>query len=90
MVSGARLGYFVAPAVLENTPPDRKVVCDKIFGPIVCAQPFANDAVYCLAASVWTRNGSTAHKPASRIRSGAVWINCHDVFDASLLFGGYK
>ena len=39
---------------------------------------------------MWTRNGGTAHKLASRIRSGTVWINCHNVFDASLPFGGYK
>jgi delta 1-pyrroline-5-carboxylate dehydrogenase len=68
---------------------------------VVCAQPFdnddldriakeVNDTIYGLAASVWTRNIGTAHKLASRIRSGTVWINCHNVFDASLPFGGYK
>ena len=103
-VGGSRvgnLGYFVAPTVLENTTPDMKVVREEIFGPVVCTQPFgdddldaiakqANDTIYGLAASVWTRNGGTAHKLASRIRSGTVWINCHNVFDASLPFGGYK
>ena len=103
-VGGSRvgnLGYFVAPTVLENTSPDMKVVREEIFGPVVCAQPFgdddldaiakqANDTIYGLAASVWTKNGGTAHRLASRIRSGTVWINCHNVFDASLPFGGYK
>jgi phenylacetaldehyde dehydrogenase len=103
-VGGSRvgnLGYFVAPTVLENTRPDMKVITEEIFGPVVCAQPFgdddfetiakrANDTIYGLAASVWTRNGGTAHKLANRIRSGTVWINCHNVFDASLPFGGYK
>ena len=95
------LGYFVAPTVLEKTTPDMKVIQEEIFGPVVCALPFdendletiakrANDTIYGLAASVWTANGSTAHKLASRIRSGTVWINCHNVFDASLPFGGYK
>jgi phenylacetaldehyde dehydrogenase len=95
------LGYFVAPTVLEKTTPNMKVIQEEIFGPVVCATPFddndldviakrANDTIYGLAASVWTANGSTAHKLASRIRSGTVWINCHNVFDASLPFGGYK
>ncbi|WP_158926143.1 aldehyde dehydrogenase family protein [Acidisphaera sp. S103] len=95
------LGYFVAPTVLEKTTPDMKVIREEIFGPVVCATPFddndldaiakrANDTIYGLAASVWTANGGTAHKLASRIRSGTVWINCHNVFDASLPFGGYK
>ncbi len=59
---------------------------------MVCAKPFddddldriarlANDTIYGLAASVWTRNGGTAHKLAARIRSGTVWINCHNFDD---------
>jgi phenylacetaldehyde dehydrogenase len=94
-------GYFVQPTVLVDAKPDMAVVREEIFGPVVCAQRFsdedldqvarvANDTVYGLAASVWTSNVSTAHKMARRIRSGTVWINCHNVFDASLPFGGYK
>ncbi len=94
-------GYFVQPTVLTNTKPDMKVVREEIFGPVVCAESFsdadldrvareANDTNFGLAASVWTRDLSTAHKMARRIRSGTVWINCHNVFDASLPFGGYK
>jgi phenylacetaldehyde dehydrogenase len=95
------LGYFVAPTVFENTKPDMKIITEEIFGPVVCATRFndddldriakeANDTSYGLAASVWSRDGGTAHKLAQRIRSGTVWINCHNVFDASLPFGGYK
>jgi phenylacetaldehyde dehydrogenase len=94
-------GYFVQPTVLTHTKPDMKVVREEIFGPVVCAESFsdadldrvaheANNTVFGLASSIWTRDLSTAHKMARRIRSGTVWINCHNVFDASLPFGGYK
>jgi phenylacetaldehyde dehydrogenase len=94
-------GYFVQPTVLTRTTPEMKVVREEIFGPVVCAVPFsdadldriareANNTEYGLAASVWTRDVSIANKMAKRIRSGTVWINCHNVFDAALPFGGYK
>ena len=94
-------GYFVSPTVLIDTTPQMQVVREEIFGPVVCAQPFddddidriarqANDTIYGLAASIWTRDGGLAHKLARRIRSGTVWINCHNVFDPALPFGGYK
>ena len=78
-----------------------KLVKEEIFGPVVCAQPFsdenlekiaveANNTNFGLAASIWTSNISVAHKLAAKIRSGTVWINCHNIFDASLPFGGYK
>ncbi len=99
--SGVERGYFVRPTVLTNTTPKMKVVKEEIFGPVVCAVPFndadldailkrANDTEYGLAASVWTENLSLAHKVARGIRAGTVWVNCHNVFDASLPFGGYK
>jgi phenylacetaldehyde dehydrogenase len=94
-------GYFVQPTVLTKTKPDMKVVREEIFGPVVCAQPItdedleaiareANNTPYGLAASVWGRNISKANKLAKRVRACTVWINCHNVFDASLPFGGYK
>lgn len=92
-------GYFVEPTVLVNTNSTMKVIQEEIFGPVVCAEPFtnvedviakANDNIYGLAAAVWTKDLSKGHRIAAQLRAGTVWINCHNVFDASLPFGGYK
>jgi len=92
-------GYFVEPTVITNVNPSMKIVREEIFGPVVVAAPFqslddiaaaANDSEYGLGAGIWTQDISKAHALAKKLRAGTVWINCYNVFDASLPFGGYK
>ena len=102
VVGGGRFGdqgFFIEPTVLTNTHGQMKVVREEIFGPVVVAAPFsdldeiaaqANDTEYGLGAGIWTKDISKAHALAKKLRAGTVWINCYNVFDASLPFGGYK
>ncbi len=94
-----RPGYFVQPTVLKNASEEMSVVREEIFGPVVAAMPFsdeaelvgqANNTAYGLAAGIWTRDISKAHRFAKAVKAGSVWINCYSVFDAALPFGGYK
>jgi len=92
-------GFFYSPTVLTNTRPEMAVVREEIFGPVVVADRFgdvadivevANDSIYGLSAGIWTSDISKAHRVAKALQAGTVWINCFNVLDASLPFGGYK
>jgi phenylacetaldehyde dehydrogenase len=102
VVGGNRIGdrgYFVEPTILTGARPGMKVVDEEIFGPVVCAMPFdeldqvatqMNQTTYGLAGAVWTKDVSKAHRMARAMKAGTVWINCYNIFDAALPFGGYK
>ena len=92
-------GYFVSPTVITDSRDDMSIVREEIFGPVVVADPFddpeeiiarGNDSTYGLAAGIWTRDIAKAHRTAARLRAGTVWVNCYNIFDAALPFGGYK
>tara|TARA_R110002073_G_scaffold321275_2_gene497311 strand:+ start:2590 stop:4095 length:1506 start_codon:yes stop_codon:yes gene_type:complete len=92
-------GYFIEPTVLGNTTRDMKVVREEIFGPVVCVQRYsdvseipalANDTVYGLGASIWTRDVGNIINIVPKIKSGTVWVNCHNILDIAMPFGGYK
>ncbi|QLL06514.1 aldehyde dehydrogenase family protein [Mycobacterium vicinigordonae] len=92
-------GFYVEPTVLVDVDDTMSVVREEIFGPVVVALPFnaadgpvgaANDSEYGLAAGIWTRDISRAHRTARQIKAGSVWINCYNAFDSAIPFGGYK
>ncbi|WAT16872.1 aldehyde dehydrogenase family protein [Aurantiacibacter sp. MUD11] len=92
-------GYYVNPTILTDVNPQMSVVREEIFGPVVVAQRFedldevvkdANDTQYGLAAGVWTKDVTAAHKIAARLQAGTVWVNTHAMIDTAIPFGGYK
>jgi phenylacetaldehyde dehydrogenase len=94
-----RTGYFVHPTVLAEVTSDMRLYQEEIFGPVVAVTPFddddeavamANDTVYGLAASAWTRDVAHAHRLAKRIDAGTVSINCQMMWDPAMPFGGFK
>ncbi|WP_422367388.1 aldehyde dehydrogenase family protein [Pelagibius sp.] len=101
-LTGERLdrpGYFLSPTVMTGTRESMRVVQEEIFGPVLAAAPFdteeeaielANGTPFGLAASIWTENLSAAHQLAAQVQSGIVWVNCHNLFDPNLPFGGVK
>jgi acyl-CoA reductase-like NAD-dependent aldehyde dehydrogenase len=99
--AGAELanGYFVEPTVFDKVEDEMTIAREEIFGPVVAALPFesveevaarANRSIYGLAAGVWTNDVKQAHKMAALLKSGVVWVNTYNQFDAAAPFGGYK
>ena len=93
-------GYFVEPTVLTDTTPDDEGrprgdlrpggVRDPVQRPTRTRSTPATTPATASPPGVWTRDITKAHRIAHRLRAGTVWINCYNVFDAALPFGGYK
>ena len=92
-------GYFMPPTVFDQVRPDMRIAREEIFGPVVTTIPFrtldevmnlSNSTSYGLAGGIWTRDLQKAHQAARALQSGVVWVNCYNVFDPAMPFGGYK
>ncbi len=94
-----RDGFFIEPTIITGVGPKCRVNCEEVFGPVVTVTPFdtedevvesANATQYGLAATLWTKDITRAHRVAEQLECGTVWINCWLVRDLRVPFGGMK
>jgi acyl-CoA reductase-like NAD-dependent aldehyde dehydrogenase len=92
-------GYWYPPTVLAPVSNSDRAAREEIFGPVACVIPFAdereaveiaNDTVYGLSGSIWTRNGATALRVARGIETGVLSINSNSSVRVTTPFGGFK
>jgi acyl-CoA reductase-like NAD-dependent aldehyde dehydrogenase len=98
-VPGCEGGWFIEPTVLVDVTNDMRVSREEIFGPVVVVIPFddedeavalANDSAYGLGSGIWTANVARAHRVASRLEHGIVWVNDHHRLDPASPWGGVR
>ncbi|SAK58612.1 betaine-aldehyde dehydrogenase [Caballeronia fortuita] len=96
---GREKGFFYLPTIIEGLTNDARMCQEEIFGPVLAALPFddeaallsqANDSVFGLAAGIWTRDYKRAWNVARALNTGTVWINTYKQFSISTPFGGWK
>lgn len=92
-------GCYIQPTIFDQVQAGMTIAQEEIFGPVLSAivvkdaedaVRVGNDTIYGLAAAIWTRDVTRAHKMARALRAGTVWVNCYDHGDISVPFGGYK
>ncbi|MFI5280327.1 MAG: aldehyde dehydrogenase family protein [Gemmatimonadales bacterium] len=92
-------GYFVEATIFDAVKPEMTIAREEIFGPVLAVLTFdgeeegialANRSMYGLAAGIWTKDVSKAHRVARAVKAGTVWINTYNFYDAAAPFGGYK
>ncbi|MDX6672284.1 MAG: hypothetical protein QOI91_2647 [Solirubrobacteraceae bacterium] len=98
-VPGHESGFFWQPTIVANAGPDSYLAQNEVFGPVLALFPFssedevvraANNTRYGLAAGLWTRDVSRAHRVAGRLEAGTVWVNMYRAMAPQSPFGGYK
>lgn len=97
--AGYDAGFFVEPTIFSGVADEMTIAREEVFGPVLSAFTFdtedeaiarANATNFGLASGVWTRDLGTAHRVARAVRAGSVWINCYQMLDPGVPFGGYK
>ena len=92
-------GFWFAPTVLSPVKPSDRVAQEEVFGPIAAVIPFrdeaeavrlANDSIYGLSGSIWTRDGARALRVARAVQTGVISINANTSVRVSTPFGGFK